>query len=208
MYFLSLITKNKIWIIYSIIIKYILIYIYKIRIGSNFYCQGIPNLKINGLGQNIKIGNNVKIMGKIDLRNREDGKIIIEDEVKIDENCRFVSAQSGVIKIGKNSIIGPYAIWNGGEDIIIGQGCIFSSWSSINANEHILDKSNLVSEVQYNYLPVNIEKDCFIGSSVSIHMGVIIKEGSIIGSNAVVTKNTNSYSINVGIPSKEISSRK
>ena len=111
---LSLLTKNKIWILYSLIIKFILVIVYKIKIGKNFYCQGVPKLKINGIGSNIIIGNNVKILGQIDIRNRENGKIIIEDNVKIDDNCRFVSAQNGKIVISKNSIIGPYAIWNGG----------------------------------------------------------------------------------------------
>jgi acetyltransferase-like isoleucine patch superfamily enzyme len=41
-----------------------------------------------------------------------------------------------------------------------------------------------------------------------VNKGVTIKKGSIIGANAVVTKDTDLYSINVGVPSKKISERK
>ena len=74
----SLVTKKKIWIVYSYLIKLIFKF-YGISIGKKFYVEGTPKLKINGKGNNIKLGNNVSIFGIIDLRNREDGKILIED---------------------------------------------------------------------------------------------------------------------------------
>ena len=44
-------------------------------------------------------------------------------------------------------------------------------------------------------------------TNVSIHKGGKIQKGSIIGANAVVTKDTHPYSINVGIPAKKIGER-
>ena len=52
-----------------------------------------------------------------------------------------------------------------------------------------------------------IKDDVFLGANVSINKGVVLGEGSVIGANAVVTKDTEPYSINVGIPSKKISER-
>ena len=52
-----------------------------------------PYLKIRGIPSNIKIGNNVKIYGDIDLRNRENGKIFLKDNVTIEDNCGLCSVK-------------------------------------------------------------------------------------------------------------------
>ena len=98
---LSLITNKKIWILYSYLIKLIL-RIYGINVGKSFYIEGTPELKIKGKASNISLGNNICIYGNIDLRNRENGKIIIEDNVKLDSNVRIVSARQGTIRIGQD----------------------------------------------------------------------------------------------------------
>ena len=46
-----------------------------------------------------------------------------------------------------------------------------------------------------------------VGVNVSINKGIVIKQGSVIGSNSVVTKSTEEYSINAGVPAKQISQR-
>ena len=58
------------------------------------------------------------------------------------------------------------------------------------------------------YADVIIEDDVWLGANVCVNKGVIIRKGSVVGANAVVTKDTDPYSINVGIPSKKISERK
>ena len=117
---LSIITNKKIWVLYSYIIKLIL-KLYGIDVGKRFYIEGTPQIKIKGKASNISLGNNISIFGSIDLRNRENGKIIIEDNVKLDNNVRLVAARDGIIKIGQDSSIGPHTIINGGGNVIIGK---------------------------------------------------------------------------------------
>ena len=50
---------------------------------------------------------------------------IIDQDVSIDTNSRFVSANEATLNIGKGCKIGPYSIFNCGEDIIIGEDSIF-----------------------------------------------------------------------------------
>ena len=76
-----------------------------IKIDISSYVKNFPHLKINGKTKNIFIGKNVQILGKIDLRNRENGKITIQDNVSIEGECRFVAAREGEIVIGENTII-------------------------------------------------------------------------------------------------------
>ena len=72
------------------------------------------------------IGNNVKFLGIVDLRNRENGKIIIEDNVTLEENCRLVAAREGKIHISSGTLICPNANYNSGGEIFIGKKCLLA----------------------------------------------------------------------------------
>ena len=157
--FLALITNKKYWKFHSRIIKTILI-LYGIKVGNNFYIEGVPKLKIRGKSENIIIGNNVNILGNIDLRNRENGKIIFKDNVTIENDCRLVSAREGIIEIGKGSIVTAFAILNGGGDIIIGEKCILGPGCRINANEHIFLRQTPIRESGFIHRSIIIEDDC------------------------------------------------
>jgi len=198
---------NKIfWLCNSLFIKTIL-RLNGAKVGKKFYIEGMLKLKIRGKGTNIEVGDNVSIFGNIDLRNRENGRIIIESNVKFDNNVRIVSARNGTIKIGEGSAIGPYSIINGGGNVIIGKKTIFAKNISINANDHEHKKFTNIMDQGFVYGDVIIEDDIWLGANVCINKGVTIKKGSIVGANAVVTKNTDLYSINAGVPSKKISER-
>jgi galactoside O-acetyltransferase len=54
---------------------------------------------------------------------------------------------------------------------------------------------------------VVIEKDAFLGTNVVVHPNVTIGEGAIIGSNSLVVKDIEPWSINVGSPCKKIGER-
>jgi acetyltransferase-like isoleucine patch superfamily enzyme len=194
------------WVFLSFFIKLFLRF-YGVKVGDKFYIEGTPKLKINGKGSNIQIGDNVSIFGNIDLRNRENGKIIIKNKVKIDTNSRIVAARDGIIKIDENSVIGPFTIINGGGNVMIGKKVIFAKNISINANDHKHKKYDNICDQGFIYADIIIEDDVWLGANVCVNKGVTIKKGSIVGANAVVTKDTDPYSINVGIPSKKISER-
>ena len=198
---------NKIfWLCNSLFIKTIL-RLNGAKVGKKFYIEGMLKLKIRGKGFNIEIGDNVSVFGNIDLRNRENGRIIIENNVKFDSNVRIVSARDGIIKISEGSAIGPYTIINGGGNVMIGKKTIFAKNISINANDHKHKKLSDIMDEGFVYSDVIIEDDVWLGANVCINKGVTIKKGSIVGANAVVTKNTDLYSINAGVPSKKISER-
>ena len=103
--FLAFISNKTYWKLHSSIIKIILCFFYKIKVGDNFYIEGFPHLKVRGKAANIIIGDNVSILGNIDLRNIENGKIHFMNNVTIERDCRFVSAWDGIIENGEGSII-------------------------------------------------------------------------------------------------------
>jgi galactoside O-acetyltransferase len=54
---------------------------------------------------------------------------------------------------------------------------------------------------------VHLQKHVFLGSDVVIHPGVTIGEGAVVGSNSVVTKDIQPWTISIGSPAKEIGKR-
>lgn len=179
-----------------------------LTIGENFYIQGIPKLKINGSANNIKIGNNVKILGDIDLRNRENGQIIIEDDVAIDDSCRFVAANNSMIKIGESTKIGLCTVFNAGESITLGKKVLISGFCYLQSSNHKIVKDNFIQDQGHTYGRIEISDDVWLGSHVTILPNIFIGKGAVVGAKTVVTKNIEEYHINVGIPAKSIGERK
>lgn len=203
---LALISGEAHWRVHSYLIRLILL-ARGIKVGKNFRIHGMPVLKIRGNPSNISIGNNVFIGGDIDLRNREGGKIVIEDGVAIDDNCRFVSANNALLKIGKYTAMGRDCIFNCGADVILGEKCLIASAVHINSSDHMISGSKFIRDQGYSHAPVIIGNDVFIGSHAVIKKGVSIGNGAVIGAHSVVTKNIPEYSINTGAPAETIKYR-
>jgi len=203
----ALITNNMYWKVHSVIIKLILT-MYGIKVGSNFYIEGIVKLKIRGKANNIIIGDDVKIFGNIDLRNRRDGKIFIGNMCSFENDVRLVTGNQGIIKIGQNSGIGAYTIINGGGSVSIGNNVMIASNISINASEHIFNKDKIIRESGYIYADVNIEDDVWIASNSTVTKGVYLKVGTVVAANSVINKNTEPHCIYGGVPAKKIGERK
>jgi acetyltransferase-like isoleucine patch superfamily enzyme len=206
MNFLALILGEWIYKPYSKLIMLIL-KIKGIKVSKNFYIQGIPKLKIRGKHYNIKISKNVSINGNIDIRIRENGKIFIDENVSIDTNTRLVSANQSLLSIGKGSKIGPYTIFNCGEDIIIGSDSIFGGYCYFQSSNHGIKKNQLIKHQKHTYGKIIIGNGVWFGAHVNILPGVNIGDGAVLGANSVVTKDIPENAIAVGAPARVISYR-
>lgn len=151
--------------------------------------------------------------------------------VKVFETAKVVKPE--VIEIGDNSEIDDFTFIYGGKGIIIGRYVHVSRFVSIIGGGELFlgDYTVLADGVRIltgtdtyhdgarmsTCLPleqrnlkrsfVRIEKDAFIGTNSIVHPGVIIGEGAIIGSNTLVLKAVEPWSINIGSPSKKIGIR-
>jgi acetyltransferase-like isoleucine patch superfamily enzyme len=206
--FLALITNKRYWKLHSILMKLIM-KLYGIKIGTNFYIEGVPNLKIRGKSENIQIGNNVSIFGKIDLRNRENGKIFIQDGVAIDNDCRFVAANNASLIIGEKTSIGPFSIFNCGTNVIIGKDCLFAGHIYLQSSEHGIDKGHLIKEQKHSYGEIIIGDDCWIAANAMIAKNTVLGNGCIVGAKSFLRNMIFEIdSIIVGTPAKKIGERK
>ncbi len=125
----------------------------------------------------------------------------------ISSGVKFVFARN--IVFGKNVLVntGTYIYAKGG--IEIGDNVLISPNCSIVAGNHSWENDNMPIIMQPSKSQkIIIEDDVWIGANSVILGGIVIRKGSVIGAGAVVTKDTEDYSINIGVPAKKIKTRK
>lgn len=109
----------------------------------------------------------------------------------------------GDVEVGENTWIGPYTAIDGGGGVKIGSGCSISSGVQIVSHDSV--KWALSGgKAKYEYAPIEIGNNCFIGTNVMITKGVKIGDHCLIGAGAILTKDLPSYSIALGIPAKRV----
>lgn len=132
-----------------------------------------------------------------------------------------------ILKVGKGCVIEPHVNIGKGQDIVIGNMCQINERVYIQSgiignyvliapnttllgrfhNFEILDIPMALQGINKDIPPV-IEDDVWIGRNVVVMPGVRIGKGSIVGANAVVTKDVAPFSIVGGVPAKLIRKRK
>lgn len=114
-----------------------------------------------------------------------DKSAIVSKNAILEEGC-FVGKMAIVnsnARIGCNSIVNTKAL--------VEHGCIIG--------QHVNISTNTVLNGD-----VKVGDGCFVGSCSVVNGQLSIGEWSIIGSGAVVVKNIEDYTVNVGIPAKKI----
>lgn len=107
----------------------------------------------------------------------------------------------GDVFVGENTWIGPFTILDGSGGLRIGSNC------SISAGVHIYSHDTVSWAVSggvkpYEYAPVNIGDNCYVGPNAVITRGVTIGSGSIIGAGALVLEDIPPGSKAYGNPCK------
>jgi galactoside O-acetyltransferase len=177
---------NKILNKFFVLLKYIYGVLMKTQIRSvgNMFYPGYF-LQIKG-GQNIEIGSNFSSNGNVRLY-ADNGKIVIGNNNSFNSNV-FIGGSGSEIHIGNNVLIGP--------------NCVLRS------SDHKFSKNEIIKNQGHIPGKIIIEDDVWLGANVVVLKDVIIKKGSVIGAGSVVTKSTEMYSINAGVPAKKITERK
>ncbi len=203
---LALVFGPRYWVAHSAVIRLIL-RLRGLQVGRGFRIEGVPKLKIRGKPGNVRIGDNVSILGDIDLRNRENGCIVFGNNVTIERDCRFVAAREGTIELAEGAVVTAFAIINAGADVRIGRQSIIGPRASINSSEHLFTRGVPIRELGFRHAPIIIEEDCWLASNVVINKGVRLARGTVVGAQSVVTKDTEEFGIYVGIPARKIAER-
>jgi acetyltransferase-like isoleucine patch superfamily enzyme len=178
-----------------------------VRVGRNFYIQGVPYLKLRGKASHVVIGDNVRVHGDIDVRNRENGRIVIESDVAFDTGCRLVAANDAVLTFRTGADVGAYCIFNCGTHVTVGEGTMMGAYCYIQSSNHGMSRSRPIKGQPHTYGVITIGRDVWLAGHVTVVAGVSIGDGAVVGAKAVVTKDVPPYSITAGIPAKVIGER-
>ena len=151
--------------------------------------------------------------------------------VKIYETAKIIKPE--VVEIGDFTQIDDYTFINGGKKTVIGRyvhiACFVSivgggelylgDYVGLAAGTRIVTGTdtphggyrlgpNIPIEQRNLFISfVRIEKEASLGTNVVVHPGVTIGEGAFIGSNSLVLKDVEPWTINVGSPCKAIKKR-
>jgi acetyltransferase-like isoleucine patch superfamily enzyme len=116
----------------------------------------------------------------------DDGVYHINDGAEIRENVVLESHHTGLLVLGKKSVIG-YGCWlNATGGIEIGENTLIGANTIITSSSHHFKSDVPISEQGMSFKKVTIGSNVWIGSNVSILEGVTIGDNSVIGANSVV----------------------
>ena len=203
---LALLLGDAAWQPYSLLISALLRW-RGVTVGRRLQVRGAPRVTIAGRAQDISLGESVQLMGEVDLRNRERGKIIIGDSCRLDHNVRLVAANNATLSIGQSTRIGIGTVINCGTDITIGKKVLISGYSYIQSSNHGMAAGQAIMDQPHTYAPITIGDGAWLGSHVTVLAGITIGPGAVIGSKAVVTKDIPAHAVAVGVPARVIHQR-
>jgi acetyltransferase-like isoleucine patch superfamily enzyme len=115
----------------------------------------------------------------------------------------------GTLSVGDKSVLGRDVSINCYLDVEVGASALFADHVYVSDFDHkygdldvpIKDQGIVKSRVR-------IEPDVWIGTKVTVRRGVVIGTGSVVGANAVVTRDVPPYSVAVGVPARVIKDRR
>ncbi|MDP2684179.1 MAG: DapH/DapD/GlmU-related protein [bacterium] len=160
--------------------------------------------QLGSVGEDVFISKNVEI--------RRPTNFLVGNHVAIDTGF-YITTEA---EIGDYIHIGPYVCVIGGGQarlvlgnfINIGVGSKLLCGSDTFLGEGLVTAPGIpVEYTKVKREPIIIENFANIGANSVIMPGITIAEGSVIGAGSVVTKNTEPWTIYVGVPAKPIKKR-
>lgn len=158
-------------------------------------------------GAYLKLGEGVRISGL--------GKkgVKLGDKVGIGAYSRVIASTSlshigEGIEIGNNVGIGEFAYLGGGGGLKIGDDCIVGQYFSCHPENHNFSDAQTPIRLQgVTRQGIEIGKDCWIGSKVTILDGAKIGSHCVIAAGSVVRGSFPDHSIIGGVPAKILKSK-
>ncbi|HNS51964.1 MAG TPA: acyltransferase [Anaerolineae bacterium] len=113
------------------------------------------------------------------------------------------------VSVGDNCYIGTGAqLYPWSAPITIGSNVLIAAGARLITRKHgFATMSHPMALQGYTNAPIVIEDDVWVGFGAVILPGVTVGRGSIVGSNAVVTRDVEPYSIVGGVPARLIRRR-
>lgn len=176
-------------------------YFIRYTLKRHFYTARYKS-KFHYFGRGSLISKDTFISGKGTLSIGEGSSILAHSVI---ETCN----KEANIEIGNGVSIGEYCHLTSANKIKIGNGVLTGRFVLISDNSHGFSKIDDLETAPLSRKiiskgPVIIEDNVWLGDKVTILPGVTVGKGSIIGANAVITKNVPPFALVGGNPAKVI----
>ena len=171
---------------------------------NSFYSvEELRSLGLKAVGDDVLLSKKASIYGA--------WNISIGSHVRIDDFCIL----SGHVEIGNYIHIAAYSAIYGGED-----GVFIDDFASLSSRITVYSVSDdysgetmtnpMISNTYKNVTsaPVRIGKHVIIGATSVVLPGVVLNEGSAFGAFSFIDRDSQEWTLNVGIPFKIIQERK
>lgn len=195
------------------------LFIWRLWISVKHIMKGVrihPSALLNGDGSSFKLDKGTKVGAHCKLDNKSLGVIGSGNDVWISSDVEMETTTA--IHVGEGTTIQRRCTING--SVRVGNGCIFAPNVFVSSGTHpFRENPHLPIRVQEQEIvskrgslahldkPIWIQDDCWLGVNAVVCPGVTVGKGSVVGANAVVTKNVAPYSIVAGAPAKVIGRR-
>lgn len=176
------------------------------KIGSKLEATNLPTITITD-NATVKIGDNVILREDVEIRAHKNSTLEIGNNCRIDRGVRILATNNSRIKISDGVRIGLYSVLNGGDSITIGNKSLVSGFVYLQTSMHNYQKEGDIQNQGFSHNEILLGSDVWVGAHATIMPGVNLGNGSIVGSNAVVTKSFEGGSIIAGVPAKILSNR-
>lgn len=177
------------------------------RLNPGYYTEDeLKEAGVKSVGKNVRIAKNCTIVG---LEN-----ILIGNNVRIDGFSTVIATGEGFLELGSYIHIGGHCT------ILASAGVVMEDYSCLSHGVRLFTKSDDYSgEFMTNpTVPTHltnvysgaiiIERHTIVGTQSCIMPDTRLAEGTAIGANSLVTKNTAAWSIYAGSPARKIKDRK
>ncbi len=158
------------------------------------------------MGKKIKIGKGTIFSASARV-SPGNGVIIMGDNCFVGAGA-VVRANNGKICLCDAVSIGEYSMLHGNGKIYVGKDTLIATHVSLLAARHKFSRRDIPIRhqgVKSGYILIG--RDCWIGSDVKIMDNIRVRQGSILGAGAIVTKSTDAYGIYGGNPARKIGER-
>jgi acetyltransferase-like isoleucine patch superfamily enzyme len=136
------------------------------------------------------------------------GRLILGRWVHLGVDCAL-RCHEGTLSLGDKSVLARDISINCYLDVEIGDSALIADSVYVSDFDHKFgDLAVPIKDQGIAKSRVRIERNVWIGTKVTICRGVIIGEGTVVGANAVVTRDLPAYSVAVGAPARVVKDRR
>jgi acetyltransferase-like isoleucine patch superfamily enzyme len=175
--------------------------------------RGVIQITCFSLARNasIIVNKHCTLYGNIAIYSSDSSVVLIGGRPEVGHSG-FFSAQlwskSNLLYIGKGSTTNGnhYVVSGEHRSIIVADDCMFASGISLRTDDQhpIIDLETGIKQNPPN--DIVLEPHVWLGQGVFVSKGAVLGLGSVVGAGSLVLKSTRRFSVNGGVPAKELAS--